>query len=93
MPSSTLFGLRWHTTTDALPILGAVLTVFNAVLLAVFIVFLLMFSRPVGCSNHETRVMRARVAVWGTLAFIVLSLVLAVLMVLFGLLGKLSVLP
>jgi hypothetical protein len=80
-----LFGVRWHTSTDALPLVGTILTLLNAVLLTVFVVFLLLFSRPKSCA-HDTS--HAHAVVWGTLAFLSVSLVLAACMVIVGVRGE-----
>ena len=80
MPSLKLFGRQWHATSDALPVFGAALLALNATYLAVYIVFLLVFSRPQDCPAQEA-------VAWGTLGFFILSLLLAAAMVAVGLLG------
>lgn len=85
MPSMHWMGVRWHLSTDALALAGAVLLAVNAAWLAAYAAVIAALGRPQPCEARGEH----RAAVWGLLGFLALNVVAAAGMVWVGMQGAL----
>lgn len=85
MPSMHWMGVRWHLSTDALALAGAVLLAVNAAWLAAYAAVIAALGRPQPCEARGEH----RAVVWGLLGFLALNVVAAAGMVWVGMQGAL----
>ncbi|KAL4422930.1 hypothetical protein ABPG75_009127 [Micractinium tetrahymenae] len=83
MPSMHWLGVRWHFSSDALSLVGAVLFAVNAAWLAAYAAIVASLGRPQPCEAEGEH----RAVVWGLLAFLALNVLAAAAMVWVGLQG------
>ncbi|KAL6766765.1 hypothetical protein ACKKBG_A37265 [Auxenochlorella protothecoides x Auxenochlorella symbiontica] len=82
MPALTLYRHRWHLASDALPFTGIVLGWIALAVLLSLIIVMSVTDRPHECGPREERIHDA--VVYGTISFLGLNLITAILTVWIG---------